>query len=342
MKQAVMIRPGEIIFQEIEIPKVEKNQIKVKMMKIGVCGSDVHVNHGKHPYTSYPVVQGHEVAAEVVEVGSEVTDFSIGDKVTIQPQVVCGKCYPCTHGMYNDCEVLKVMGFQTTGMASEYFVADASKALKLPADMSYEYGALVEPLAVAVHAVRRAKEIAGRRVLVFGGGPIGNLVAQAAKAMGAEKVMVSELSAYRLEVARKCGLYTVNPKDENLSQKIEEVFGKDRADIIFECVGSEVTIGQAIRYARKGSRIVVVGVFAVPGKIDMGLVQDHELELTGSAMYRVEDYRKAIELIDRKDIHLEELITHHVPFENYAEAYKIIDEQKDRAMKVMIDMEASA
>ncbi len=341
MKQAVMIHPGEIIFQDIECPKTEKNQIKVKMMKIGVCGSDVHVNHGKHPYTSYPVVQGHEVAAQVVEVGSDVTDFSVGDKVTIQPQVVCGECYPCRNGLYNDCEVLKVMGFQTTGMASEYFVVDSAKALKLPEDMSYEYGALVEPLAVAVHAVRRAGEIKGRKALVFGGGPIGNLVAQAAKAMGAEKVMVSELSAYRLEVAQKCGLYTVNSQEEELPHKMEEVFGKDRADIIFECVGSEITIGQAILYARKGSRIVVVGVFAAPGKMDMGLIQDHELELVGSAMYRVEDYIKAIELIGRDEIRLEDLITHHVPFEQYEEAYKIIDEQKDRAMKVMIDMETT-
>ena len=114
MKQAIMVAPGQIEFRDVPVPEVKPDQIKVKMKKIGVCGSDIHVYHGKHPYTSYPVVQGHEVSAQVVEVGSRVTNVALGDKVTIQPQVVCGKCYPCTHGIYNVCEALKVMGFQTT------------------------------------------------------------------------------------------------------------------------------------------------------------------------------------------------------------------------------------
>ena len=125
MTQAIMTSPGNIEYHEVDIPPVQPDQVKVRMKRIGICGSDIHVNHGKHPYTSYPVVQGHEVSAEVVEIGSEVTNCKIGDRVTIQPQVVCQKCYPCTHGMYNDCETLKVMGFQTTGMASDYFVVDA-------------------------------------------------------------------------------------------------------------------------------------------------------------------------------------------------------------------------
>jgi L-iditol 2-dehydrogenase len=119
MKQAIMTTPGVIEYVEVEAPEAGPGQIKVKMKRIGVCGSDIHVYHGKHPFTSYPVVQGHEISAEVVDVGEGVTDFRPGDKVTIQPQVVCGECYPCTHGMYNDCNELKVMGFQTTGLASD-------------------------------------------------------------------------------------------------------------------------------------------------------------------------------------------------------------------------------
>lgn len=339
MIQAIMTKPGNIIFEDVPVPEVKPNQIKVKMKKIGVCGSDIHVNHGKHPYTSYPVVQGHEVSAEVIEIGSEVTQFKPGDKVTIQPQVVCGKCYPCTHGMYNDCEELKVMGFQTTGMASEYFVTEAEKALKLPSEMSWEHGAMIEPLAVAVHAVRRAGDVSGKKVLVLGGGPIGNLVAQTAKAMGAQSVLLSELSEYRLNTAKRCGINTVDTKTQDLLCEIENTFGPDRADVIFECVGINETMKQAIEYARKGSSIIVVGVFADLGSINMGFVQDHELTLIGSAMYRVEDYRKAIELVKDGLIEFDALITHHVPFLKYQEAYAIIDEQKDKAMKVIIDME---
>jgi L-iditol 2-dehydrogenase len=339
MIQAVMTEPGKIIFQDIPLPEVKINQIKVKMKCIGVCGSDIHVNHGKHPYTSYPVVQGHEVSAVVEEIGKGVTNVEVGDVVTIQPQVVCGECYPCTHGMYNDCEKLKVMGFQTTGMASEYFVVDSEKALKLPDGMSFENGAMIEPLAVAVHALRRYGDVKGKGVLVLGGGPIGNLVAQTAKALGASKVLLSELSAYRLATAKKCGINTVNPKEKELKEAITECFSTDGADVIFECIGINSTMKQAIEYARKGSDIVVVGVFADLGAINMGFIQDHELRLIGTAMYREEDYIDAIELVNNGLIEFDALITHRVKFQDYINAYKIIDEQKDKAMKVIIEME---
>jgi L-iditol 2-dehydrogenase len=339
MIQAIMVKPGQIEFNDVPVPEVMPDQIKIKIKRIGVCGSDIHVNHGKHPYTSYPVVQGHEVSAEVVEIGSDVTNVKVGDKVTIQPQVVCGKCYPCTHGMYNDCEELKVMGFQTTGMASEYFVVDAKKALALPVDMSWEHGAMIEPLSVAVHAVRRAGNVKGKKVLVLGGGPIGNLVAQTAKAMGAEAVLISELSQYRLKAAQKCGLNTVDASKEDLLEAIIANFGEDRADYTFECIGINPTMKQAIECARKGSTIMVVGVFGDLGTINMGFVQDHELSLIGSAMYREEDYIKAIELVGSGLIEFDALITHRVKFKDYTEAYKLIDEQKDKAMKVIIEME---
>ncbi|HHW49166.1 MAG TPA: alcohol dehydrogenase catalytic domain-containing protein [Clostridiaceae bacterium] len=339
MIQAMMTKPGEIIFREVDVPAVGPDQIKVKMKRIGVCGSDVHVYHGKHPFTSYPVVQGHEVSAEVVEVGENVTGFKPGDKVTIQPQVVCGKCYPCTHGLYNDCEVLKVMGFQTTGMASEYFVTEAAKALKLPDSISWDHGSMIEPLAVGVHAVRRYGDIKDKNVLVLGGGTIGNLVAQTAKAMGASKVLISEISEYRLEVAKKAGIETVNPFKKELKEAIHEFFGPDGADVIFECVGASETMNQAIEYARKGSHIIVVGVFEGLVNMNAALIQDHELTVAGTAMYRVEDFIKAIELTEAGLIEFDSLITNHVPFKEYQRAYQIIDEQKDKAMKVIIVMD---
>jgi len=339
MKQAIMTSPGVIVYQEVPVPEVGPGQIEVKMMNIGVCGSDIHVWHGKHPYTSYPVVQGHEVSAVVTKVGSEVSEFKVGDKVTIQPQVVCGECYPCTHGMYNDCEVLKVMGFQTTGMASDYFVVDAAKALKFPDNMSFEHGAMIEPLAVACHAIRRFGDVTGKNVVVIGGGPIGNLVAQTAKAKGAKNVLVSEISAYRLETAQKCGLTTHNPKEISLRDAIYNTFGSDGADVILECIGSPHTLKEAVDIARKGSTIVVVGVVPDLCAVNMGFVQDHELSLIGSAMYRVEDYIEAIELVGAGLIEFDALITHRVPFSQYAEAYHLIEEQKDKAMKVMIEMD---
>src|SRR5699024_7107457 len=335
MLQAIMTKPGKIEYRDVPVPDVRENQVKLKIKTIGVCGSDIHVYHGEHPYTGYPVVQGHEVAAEITDVGQNVTKFKVGDRVTVQPQVVCGECYQCVHGIYNDCDNLKVMGFQTTGMASEYFVVDANKLLNLPDSMSWDQGALIEPLAVAVHAVRRVENIEGKKALVLGGGPIGNLVAQTAKAMGASSVLISELSDYRLEVAKKCGINTIDTNKEDMFEKILENFGSDKADYIFECVGINTTTNQAIEYARKGSTIVAVGVFANIAQINMGYVQDHELTVKGSAMYREEDYVKAIDLVNKGLVDLDVLITHRVEFQNFIEAYELINQQKDKVMKVM-------
>ena len=339
MLQAVMTRADEITFVETPIPEVKPGQIKMKMKRIGICGSDIHVNHGKHPYTSYPVVQGHEVSAEIVEIGADVRGFAVGDKITVQPQETCKECYPCTHGQYNTCENLKVMGFQTTGMASEYFVTEAQKCMKLPHDMSWDHGAMIEPLAVAVHAVRRYGDINGKSVLILGGGPIGNLIGQTVKAMGAVKVLLSEISPYRLGIAGKCGLEVVNSSESDLKQHIDGYFGRDGTDVIFECVGINTTINQAIRYARKGSDIVVVGVFADLETVDMGLVQDRELRLIGTAMYREEDYTTAIALAGQGAIQFDPLITDHVPFREYPKAYEMIDMLSDKTMKIMIVMD---
>jgi L-iditol 2-dehydrogenase len=154
--------------------------------------------------------------------------------------------------------------------------------------------------------------------------------------MGAADVLLSELSAYRLETAATCGITVVNPSREDLPGKIIDTFGPDKADVIFECVGIDATLQQAVDYARKGSDIVVVGVFANPGTINMGFVQDHELRVIGTAMYRVEDYLKAIELAAGGLVTLDALITHTVGFRDYLQAYRIIEEQKDKAMKVMV------
>ena len=175
MLQQVMTNPGEIIFREVPVPKVKDDQVLVKIINIGICGSDIHVYHGKHPFTKYPVTQGHEVSGEIAKVGKDVTEFHEGQKVTIEPQVYCGQCYPCRHGKYNLCEELKVMGFQTTGTASEYFAVDASKVTPIPEDMSYEEGAMIEPLAVAVHGVKQVGDVKGLNIAVLGAGAMGSI-----------------------------------------------------------------------------------------------------------------------------------------------------------------------
>lgn len=338
MRRAIMTSPGHIKFKEVKRPQPGREEVLLRIKKIGVCGSDVHVWHGKHPYTSYPVIQGHEFSATVEEVGKEVKDINIGSKVTATPQIVCGKCGPCKRGDYNICNELKVEGFQAPGVAQDFFVTDSKKIVVLPGDFSFEQGAMVEPASVAVHAVDKAGEVKDKNIVVFGAGTIGNLVGQVLKAKGAN-VLITDLSDYRLDIANKCGLKnTTNAKKEKFIDSIKRIFGKEEFSIAFECVGVEQTISNAIESIQKGGKIVVVGVFSEDPRVNLGFVQDRELKLFGTLMYKYEDYEKSVSLINNGLIHIDPLITKHFRFEDYEKAYHYIDRQGHKVMKVIIDL----
>jgi len=339
MLQSVMTQPGQIEIRETDRPTYQADEVLVHIQRIGVCGSDIHVFHGKHPYTSYPVVQGHEVSGTIAELGSEVKDLSIGDKVVFMPQVTCGTCYPCMTGNYHICDNLKVLGFQTNGAGQEFFAVPATKVLKPPQSVSLDQAAMVEPVAVAVHALGRYGAMANANVLVLGAGTIGSLVGQCARAMGAAKVMITDVSEYKLEKALACGFErVVNTAKEDLGQAIDEYFGVRKADVILECVGVQPTITQAVSLARKGSTIVVVGVFGQKPVVDLGLVQDRELSLVGTLMYQYRDYEKAIQLVASGKLCLDEMITHRFPFRDFLKAYETIEASGGEYLKVMIDL----
>jgi L-iditol 2-dehydrogenase len=339
MLQAVMTSPGKIEFTDVERPHPAADEVILQVKRIGVCGSDIHVFHGLHPYTSYPVVQGHEIGAVIAETGARVSGFAPGDKVVFMPQVTCGVCYPCRHGMYHICDTLKVMGFQTDGAGQEYFAIKADMVLKLPENMSLDEAALIEPVSVAVHALSRAGSVEGLKVLVLGAGTIGNLVAQVARASGAKDVIITDVNEYKLEKARACDFkHVVNPQKEDLGQAILTAFGVDKADLILECVGVQDTITQAVTHARKGSTIIVVGVFGKKPLVDLGLVQDREISLIGTLMYQKKDYLRAIELVAAGKLCLDPMVTHRFAFKDYLKAYETIEASGGNYLKVMIDL----
>lgn len=346
MKQQVMTRPAkdgvgaEIQLREVPVPTPGPGEVLIRVKRIGICGSDIHVYHGTHSATGYPVTQGHEVSGQVAAVGEGVTAFRPGQKVTIEPQVVCGECYPCRHGRYNLCEKLKVMGFQTTGAASELFCVEQGRVTLLPEDMTYDDGAMIEPLAVAVHAARRFAKLRGAKVAVLGSGPIGILLAQCCKALGAQSVLITDVSDYRLAVARECGVdFAVNTGQTDFGEALADRFGPDKADVIYDCAGNNTTINQAIRSARKGSKIVLVAVFAGMAAVDLFTLNDHELDLDTTMMYRHEDYVEAIRLVEAGKIRLKPLQSAHFSLEEYLKAYQYIDANRETSMKVLIDVD---
>ncbi len=337
MKQATMVKPGTIVFNEVEKPVCLENQVLIKIHYIGICGSDIHVFHGRHPFTSYPVVQGHEVSGEVIETGKEVLNIKIGDKIVIRPQITCGRCRQCKDGKYNICENLKVLGFQTDGAGAEYYASEEQYVIKIPDDMAFEAGAIVEPLAVGIHALELAGGVEGLNVLVIGAGTIGNLTAQAAKAKNAKQVMVSDISDFRLKLALECGVtYIHNPKNNSLEVSLLRDFGQDKADVIFDCVGTEESLRACISNARKGTKIINVGVYKGEIKADISKVQDNELCLLGTLMYLEKDMLESVDLLYNNKIEYKKIVTKKIPFHDFAKAYHLIDENGDKEMKVLI------
>ena len=178
------------------------------------------------------------------------------------------------------------------------------------------------------------------KIIVLGAGPIGNLVAQTAKGMGAESVMITDISDWRLAKAKECGVdFQVNTKNRDLGEAVLEAFGPDKADIIYDCAGNDISMGQAIKQARKGSTIILVAVFAGMASIDLAVANDHELDIKSTMMYRSEDYLDAILLVNDKKVMLTPLISKHFAFQDYLEAYQYIDANKETTMKVIMNIQ---
>ena len=340
MRQAIMTKPGHIEFNDVPEPTPKAGEILLRVKKIGVCGTDIHVWHGKHPFTPYPVVQGHEFAAVVEAVGEGVTVVKPGMKATAAPQLVCGVCNPCKRGDYNICDELKVRGFQAPGCAQDLFITTEERIVAFPDSLTFEQGALIEPAAVASHSTNRVPSLKDKNVVVLGAGTIGNLVAQAARCRGAKKVLITDMSEFRLKKALDVGVdATCNVKTENFADKAKEVFGDDGFDVAFEAVGAEASLNDAVQNIQKGGDIVVLGVFGDRPRVDMSVVGDRELSLIGTLMYQQNDYKQAVEWISDGSMITEPLVTRHFPFEKYEDAYRFIDEQGDLTLKVVIDLD---
>lgn len=343
MRQAVLIAPERIEFRDVPAPRAEQlqaDEILLRIRKIGICGSEIHSYHGQHPATFYPVVQGHEYAGIVEAVGAGVTACRPGDRATARPQLVCGTCNPCRRGQYNVCEHLRVQAFQADGAAQDYFVVPEERIVRLPDDFPLEYGAMIEPAAVGAHAVSRAGDLAGKNVVVSGAGAIGNLVAQFARARGARRVLVTDISDCRLEVARRCGIAeTLNVAETPLREGLGRILGDEGFQVGFEVAGTADSVRPLMACVEKGGTVVVVAVFAADPPISMFHLGEHELSLVGTMMYRHEDFLTAVEEVAAGNIRLEPLVTDRFAFEQYDEAYRFIGRNREKCMKVIIDLD---
>jgi len=337
MKQAVMVSPGNIEIHEVQMPVLKPGEVLVKVHKVGICGSDVHISHGKLPFVQYPIVQGHEACGVVVDTRECNNNFQAGDKVITFPRLICGKCDACKSGKTNFCDKLQIIGVHTNGVCSEYVSIPEICVAKIPQHIPFEIGAMIEPLAVAVHTVNLAGDVKDQNVLVIGAGVIGNMVAQVAKAKGA-KVMIVGRTQYRLDFAKQFGIdYCINETNEDVGLAVSSKFGQG-ADICFECIGVDKSVNDCLIYCRKGGIAVIAGVFGEKQLIDVFSIQDKELNVIGAMLYLEKDFQESVELIEQKKVQLEPMFSAHYALEYFNKAYAYIADRSNPVMKVIIDI----
>ncbi|GAA6204543.1 alcohol dehydrogenase catalytic domain-containing protein [Thalassotalea sp. SU-HH00458] len=299
----------------------ESDEVRLNVGFVGICGTDMHIYHGvMDQRVAPPKIIGHELSGTVVDIGSNVKNVSVGDRVVVRPLDYCGKCPACDAGHSHICHQLKFMGIDSPGAFQQSWTIKSRTLHKLPDAVSLEHGALIEPLAVACHDVARSRLKQGEHAVIIGGGPIGQLVAQVAKSTGAH-VLISEVNESRLAFAKKNGIKTVNPVSQNLNAEVQSWTQGKGADVIFEVSGVQAAIDAMTEIAAVRARICMVAIHSEKPQVDLFQFFWKELELLGARVYEGQDFEKAIDLIATKAIDVEPYISSISPLSEINSAF---------------------
>ncbi len=341
VKAGVLEKPMVFGIKEMEIPEPGSDEILVKTKAVGICGSDVHYYvEGKiGPYVvNEPLILGHETAGEVAKVGKDVKHLKPGDRVALEPGVPSSCSDFVKKGLYNLCPSIKFFATPPVhGTFSEYFVHNANFAYKLPNHVSYEEGAMCEPLSVGIHAVRQANVTIGSTVLITGAGPIGLVNLLVAKAAGASTIIMVETYENRVKVATQIGAtHTIQSFDrEKIIAQVMEITNDKGVDVVIECSGAASAAQTAASCLANGGTMVFVGLFSqdqVP--MDLNLIAQKELTFKGIFRYR-NTYETAINLIASGHINVKPLITKRFPWEQVSDAMNCAHKEASSQIKVM-------
>ena len=312
-----------------------QGQVQIKVAYCGICGSDLHAFHGSMDARigNHRVI-GHEMSGTISAVGADVETLQAGDRVVVRPLDHCGKCPACQAGHIHICHNLKFLGLDTDGAFQQFWNVPAHTVHKLPQQVSLKHAALIEPVSVACHDVRRGAVKAGEDVLVIGGGPIGMLVGMVAQKAGAN-VIISEVSSARLTIAEKLGFTTVNPVESDLVEAIMQATDNKGADVVFEVSGSQAGVDAMTEVAACRARIVMVAIHPKKPQIDLFRFFWRELELVGARVYSAEDYEHAIDLVSTQGIDIDSMITGISDLEDIQSSFEALD-GNPTAMKSLI------
>ena len=349
MKAARFHARHDVRIEDVPEEQVRAGMVKIQVAWCGICGTDLHeflegpifVPAPGHPHPlsgeQSPVIMGHEFSGTIVEVGQGVGELAIGDNVVVEPYFVCDKCPPCEAGNYHLCTKMGFIGLSGGGGGlSGKIVVDKRWVHKI-GDIPLDEAALIEPLSVAHHAVTRSGAKAGDVALIGGSGPIGLLTAAVLKSMDVTTI-ISELSAARKEKAHSSGVtdYVIDPSQEDLQQRIQEITDNVGADVAFECAGVNAVLDSLLEAVKPTAVVVNVSIWGRPATVDMQKIVLKEIDLRGTIAY-VRDHPKTIKLVQDGKVNLKPFITGRIALEDLVEkGFNTLINHNDTAVKILV------
>lgn len=330
--------PEVLSLEEAADVPVRDQEVKIRVKACGICGSDVHGYLGTTGRRIAPMIMGHEFCGEVVELGSKVSRLKTGDRVSVYPVEFCGECEMCRKGAVHLCLNKRAYGvLDVDGAFAEYINVPEKCCFGIADSVSYETASLMEPLAVAYRGIGNAGDLNGKTVLIVGAGTIGLLALACVKQKNVGKIIVSDLSGHRLDVAKKMGAdVTINPGQEDFKQRIlDETDGKG-VDTAVEAVGAEATVRQAMSALRLSGTAVWIGNNQRMINMDMQEVVTHELSVHGSFLYGYEEFRKVVSLLNEKKIYVDPLISKTISLDEAPEYFDILAHNPGNLIKVVV------
>jgi L-gulonate 5-dehydrogenase len=336
MKVGIIKTPGTLALAERDKPVIKESaDVLIKVRRVGICGSDIHIYHGKNPFAVYPRVWGHEFVGEVLETGTGVQSARPGDHVVVEPIIACGTCYACRQGRPNVCEKLQVMGVHIDGGCQEYTVVPAANVHVLPAGLPWDEAVLIEPFTIGAQAAYRGNIQKGDLVLVLGAGTIGLTAINMAKLAGAEVIAV-DIVDDKLDYAKSRGAdYTIHAAREKVADRLREISGGMMANVVVDAVCSKQSFEDAIGYCSAAGRIVELSFNETPSEIAPMRIIKNEISVCGSRL-QTKRFPVVIDYIKRGDLSLAGFVTRSYPIDQMAQAFDYVETNNATVRKVII------
>lgn len=338
MKVGLVEKPGSLRVMEREAPKIQKpDDVLIAVKRVGICGSDMHIFHGKNPFATYPRVWGHEFVGEVIEAGAEAC-VAVGDHVVAEPISYCGTCYACKQGRGNVCTQLKVLGVHVDGGCQQFVVLPSKQVHKIAADIPWDTACLIEPFTIGAQSCLRGAVRPGDVVLIYGAGTIGLTILQNAKLAGAITI-ITDLVDDKLAFAASIGAdYTINAKNENTYDRVMEITNGMGANVTIDAVCTKQSFEDAVKVTSAAGRVVEMSFNETPSNIAAFELTKKELDVRGSRL-QTNRFPTVIDAFNQHQLKLDGFITATYPISRMEEAFAYVDANGATVRKVLIDME---